>query len=171
MPNYCVMLRNQKLRGEKKKKWNQRNMWADTEQVFIFLFFFIFQSMSRSTQVWCADQSQTGCFVVEQAALWAFLVENKQTENVWNVPWPINLTVRRGVSESPPAAGGHDYAQQTRRKHSRLSQPFKRTRPSFSPPLYLVPLGVPVGCGREGTEQNSVFYVSLKPDFFSPLFS
>lgn len=125
--------------------------------------------MSRPTQVWCADQRQTGPFVAAAGCI-VSLPGGKQTDRKClecSVTYQLNRE-ERGF-QIPTAAGGHDYIQQTGAWRSRLSQPFKRTRPSCAPPppLYLIPLGVPVGEGRNKIKLRECFFIVwLKPGFF-----
>lgn len=113
--------------------------------------------MSRPTQVWYADQRQTRPFV---AALWAFLVKNKHTENAGNVLWPINLTMRRGLNKSPD----HCWRAQlhtAKEKASIAGCPSLLQEQGWLPPrLFLIPLGVPVEYKREVThkKRTSLFH-------------
>lgn len=71
------------------------------------------------------------------------------------------------VFQIPTTAGGHDYIQQTGTQHSRLSQPFRRTRPSCSAPLYSPGYPSRIWKGRNKTHLASFFLVVLKSDRFS----
>lgn len=108
-----------------------------------------FESMSRLTPVWYADQRQAEPFVTAAGCI-VSLPGGKQTDRKClecAVTYQLNHD-ERGF-QIPITAGGHAYTQQTGTQHSRLSQPFKRTRPSCPSPI-LFPFGVPLEYGRKG---------------------
>lgn len=90
------------------KKWDKRDIW-DQKQVLNFL---LVQSMSRSTQVWCADQRQTGPFVAAAGCI-VSLPGGKQTERCLECAVNYQLNREEWVFQIPTTAGGHDYTQQT----------------------------------------------------------
>lgn len=121
------------------------------DPVFFFSLFALFDQCESLHR--CCGQIRDKCDWLDQEPFWW---KNKQTENVWNVLWPMNLNVSRGLSTT----GGHGSIKQHSLLLCMLSLPFKEKE---LPPFYFMPLDVPADYGREEPCTLVSFFVIVGP--------